>query len=236
MSDDLTLEVLHRAAPKSVRNQITQDTVNTINTALNDSAELHVYKENILGYLDVMQAGKFKINDYINAVKYCSLKLLGNSNVEAYTKTFPGRYQYFIDNDTQDRHIAGHISLYNKGILISKIMEQSLIPTHIINADLHQKAINQLAYLMMNAKSEKVQSDSASKLVDVLKIPETFKVELDIGLKEDDSIKELRQSTLELVKQQRLMLESGAMNPKEIAHSTIIQKEVDITDADIIDN
>ena len=235
MSDDLTIEVLHRAAPKSVRNQITQKTVDTINTALSDSAELHIYRENILGYLEVMKTGKFKISDYINAVKYCSLKLLGSTNVEAYTKTFPERYQYFLDNDTEDRHIGGHISLYNKGVLVSKIMEQSLVPIHIINADLHQKSINHLAYLMLHAKSEKVQGDSAAKLADILKMPETLKVELDIGIIEDDSIKELRETTLELVRQQKLAIEAGANTVKEIAHSKIIGNIAEIEDVEVVE-
>jgi hypothetical protein len=57
-------------------------------------------------------------------------------------------------------------------------------------------------------------------------------VELDIGVKEDSSIAALRQTTLELARQQRLMMESGAMNAQEIAHGKII---IDVV-ADEIDS
>ena len=111
-------------------------------------------------------------------------------------------------------------------------MGQTMMPVHIINADLHQKAINQLAFLMMNANSEKVQSDSAAKLVDALKPPETQKIELDIGLKEDDSIAELRKATMELVAQQRVSIAAGVA-VKEIAHSKIINDIIDVEATDV---
>ena len=75
---------------------------------------------------------------------------------------------------------------------------------------------------MMNAKSEKVRCDAANSLLTQLKMPETQKVELDIGVKEDGSIAALRATTMELARQQRLMMESGAMNAQEIAHGKLI--------------
>jgi len=228
MSSDLTLEVLQRVMPKNRRSNITQDTVDHINTALSDTAELHIFRENIISYIGVLQDGKYKIGDYLKAVKYCSLKLLGSSNIEAYTKTFPDRYQYFIDNDTESRHIAGHVSLYNKGALVNKIMEQTMVPHHILNMDMYQSALNTQTDLMLNAKSEKVRSDAANSILTHLKIPEALQVDVSIGVKEDDSIKELRQTTLELVAQQKLALQAGVNTVQEIAHSKIIRDVIDI--------
>ena len=51
-------------------------------------------------------------------------------------------------------------------------------------------------------------------------------MELDIGVKEDSSIAQLRQATLELARQQRLSMEAGQMNAQEIAHSQVVRKEV----------
>ena len=48
------------------------------------------------------------------------------------------------------------------------------------------------------------------------------KISLDVQVKEDDSVKELRDATLELVAQQRRMIESGAMNAKEVAEGKLI--------------
>jgi len=44
---------------------------------------------------------------------------------------------------------------------------------------------------------------------------------LDISMKEDGSIAALRATTMELARQQRLMVESGAMNAQEIAHGKL---------------
>ena len=74
---------------------------------------------------------------------------------------------------------------------------------------------------MSNAKSEKVRCDAANSLLTHLKMPETQKVELDIKVAEDSSIAALRASTLALSRQQRLMIEAGAMNSQEVAHSRL---------------
>jgi hypothetical protein len=53
-------------------------------------------------------------------------------------------------------------------------------------------------------------------------MPETQKVELEIGVKEDSSIAQLRQATLELARAQRLAMEAGQMNAQEVAHAKIV--------------
>ena len=234
-TEPLTIEQFKRALPKTRNTAITQEIVDGVNSIITDSATHDAYRENLLSYTTVLKNNNFKIGDYVRAVRYVTHRLLGCSNIVSWTKAFPERYQRLLNENASQATIDSTVSMYNKNMLVNKIMEQTLIPTHIINADLHQKAINQLAYLMMNANSEKVQSDSAGKLVDVLKIPETFKVELDIGFKEDDSIKELRETTLELVRQQKLAIEAGANTVKEIAHSKIIGNIAEIEDVEVVE-
>jgi hypothetical protein len=53
-------------------------------------------------------------------------------------------------------------------------------------------------------------------------MPETQKVELEIGVKEDSSIAQLRAATMELARAQRLAMESGASSAQEMAHAKII--------------
>jgi len=168
-----------------------------------------------------MADGRFKIADYVNAVKYVSHKLMGDSNIAAYTKTFPDKYQRFVQNGVDAKDIASYVTAYNKSKLVNLIFEQTLVPSYVLNQDLYQKALNVQAELMITAKSEKVRSDAANSLLTHLKMPETQKVELDIGVEEDSSIATLRATTLELARQQRLMVEAGAMNAQEVAHSKL---------------
>lgn len=228
MSEQLTKDQFVRVLPKHVKSRVTDELVDEINGLITDPKLRENYRENLLSYTSVLADGKYKIGDYINAVKYVSYKLLGSSNIEAYSKTFPDRFQRLVQEGADDKTISSYSTAYNKNKLVNLIFEQTLVPSHILNADLYQKALNVQAQLMISAASEKVRSDAANSLLTHLKMPETTKIELDVGIKVDKSIEDLRATTLELVKQQRLMLESGAMNAKEIAHSNLlIEGELD---------
>lgn len=218
----LTLDQFQLALPDKVKKSINQELIDQINNTLSDPEMFESYRDNLISYTKVMADGKFKVTQYIDAVRYVSFKLMGCTNIEAYTKTFPDKYQRFIQQGVQAKDIASYVTAYNKSKLVNLIFEQTLIPSHVLNQDLYQRALNVQADLMINAKSEKVRCDAANSLLTQLKTPEVKKVELDIGVKEDSSIAALRATTLELARQQRLMVESGAMNAQEIAHGRLI--------------
>ena len=218
----LTLDQFQLALPDKVKKSINQELIDQINNTLSDPEMYESYRDNLISYTKVMADGKFKVTQYIDAVRYVSFKLMGCTNIEAYTKTFPDKYQRFIQQGVQAKDIASYVTAYNKSKLVNLIFEQTLIPSHVLNQDLYQRALNVQADLMINAKSEKVRCDAANSLLTQLKAPEVKKVELDIGVKEDSSIAALRATTLELARQQRLMIESGAMNAQEVAHGKLI--------------
>lgn len=218
----LTLDQFKLALPDKVKKSINQELIDQINNTLSDPEMFEQYRDNLISYTKVMADGKFKVTQYIDAVRYVSFKLMGCTNIEAYTKTFPDKYQRFIQQGVQAKDIASYVTAYNKSKLVNLIFEQTLIPTHVLNQDLYQRALNVQADLMMNAKSEKVRCDAANSLLTQLKAPEVKKVELDIGVKEDSAIAALRQTTMELARQQRLMVESGAMNAQDVAHGRLI--------------
>lgn len=218
----LTVEQFKVALPDKVKKSINQELIDQINATLADPDMYEAYRDNLLSYTQVMGDGRFKIGDYVNAVKYVSHKLMGASNIDAYVKTFPDKYQRFITNGVAAKDIASYVTAYNKSKLVNLIMEQTLVPSYVLNQDLYQKALNVQAELMLTARSEKVRSDAAAHLLNALKMPEKQKVELEIGVKEDGSIAALRATTLELARQQRLMVQAGAMNAQEVAHSRLV--------------
>jgi hypothetical protein len=189
------------------------------------------YRDNLLSYTKVMADGRFKIDSYVDAVKYVSHKLMGATNIESYIKTFPVKYQNFVNQGVASKDIASYVTAYNKGKLVNLIFEQTLIPSYVLNQDLYQKALNVQAELMVSSHSDKVRCDAANSLLTHLKMPETQKVELEIGIKEDSSIAALRATTLELSRQQRLMMEAGAMNATEVAHSKLV---IDIESKEVV--
>ena len=218
----LTVDQFKTALPDKVKKSVNQELIDQINKTLSEPEMYEAYRDNLMSYTKVMADGRFKIQNYVDAVKYVSHKLMGCSNIEAYTKTFPDKYQNFLAQGVVAKDIASYVTAYNKSKLVNLIFEQTLIPSYVLNQDLYQKALNVQAELMVTANSEKVRCDAANSLLTHLKMPETQKVELEIGVKEDSSIAALRATTLELARQQRLMVESGAMNAQDIAHGKLI--------------
>lgn len=227
----LSVEQFRQALPEKVKRSINQELIDQINRTLSDPDMYEAYRDNLLSYTRVMADGRFKVTEYINAVKYVSHKLMGATNIEAYSKTFPDKITRFAAHGVSSKDIASYVTAYNKSKLVNLIFEQTLVPSYVLNQDLYQRALNVQADLMVSAKSEKVRSDAANSLLTHLKMPETQKVELDVKVKEDSSIAQLRASTLELARAQRLMLEAGAMNAQEVAHSRLV-REATVIDVD----
>jgi hypothetical protein len=225
----LTIDQFKQALPDKVKKSINQELIDQINTTLSDPEMFESYRENLLSYTKVMADGRFKVDSYVQAVKYVSHKLMGCTNIEAYTKTFTDKYQRFVQQGVQAKDIASYVTAYNKSKLVNLIFEQTLIPSYVLNQDLYQRALNVQADLMINSGSDKVRCDAANSLLTHLKMPETQKVELEIGVKEDSSIGALRQATLELARQQRLAMESGQMSAQEVAHAKLVI-DVDATE------
>jgi hypothetical protein len=226
----LSLEAFQKALPDKVKKSVNQELVDQVNKTLMDPEMFQNYRDNLMSYTRVMSDGRFKVDDYVNAVRYVSFKLMGATNIEAYTKAFPDKYADFVARGIQAKDIASYVTAYNKNKLVNLIFEQTLIPSWVLNQDLYQKALNVQAELMVSAHSEKVRTDAANSLLTHLKMPETQKVELEIGMKEDSSIGALRAATQELVRQQRLALESGQVSAQQVAHSRVAM--VDVVDVE----
>lgn len=228
--DVLSKEEFLSALPDQVRKNVNQTLVDQINHTLGDPDMYEQYRNNLLSYTSVMQEGRFKITDYVNAVKYVSNKLMGHTNAESYRRTFPEKYADWIKRGVPQKDMASHITAYNKTKLVNLIYGQTLIPIHVLNQDLMQEALNTQAELMRSAKSEMVRTNAANSLLNHLRPPETKKIELDIAVSEHSAIDALRQSTMELVAEQRKAISAGALNAKNVAESRIIQGEArDVT-------
>lgn len=207
----MTIEDVKRAVPAHLRASVTQSMVDTLNSISNDPVVAENIRGNFLSYTAVLKEGKFKTEDYIHAVSYVSFKLMGHTNEEAYARTFPQRYANLVAKGTSKKDISSYVSAFHRGKLVNLIMEQSLVPSWVLNQDLHQKALNRLADLMINARSEKVQADSAIGLLNALKKPETkggFQINLNQA--ESSGMKEMKDMLGQLAQQQRDLIEKGA--------------------------
>ena len=219
----LTPEQFKEVLPAQMKGSVNQIIIDKINDTLSNPDTMEMLRDNLIGYTSVMQQGKFKVANYIDAVKYVSYKVMGDTNLNAYIRTFPDKHADFVARGVAPKDIASYITAYNKSKLVNLIYEQTLVPVHILNADLFQKAINTQAQIMLDEDvSAKVRTEAANSLMTHLKRPETKKIELDITHKEDSAISLLREQTAKLVEQQRQGIATGQVKPEDAVNTPLV--------------
>lgn len=230
MSNLITVDQIKQAVPKQLKSSINQNIADIFNTLVkNDPIIAKQIKDNFITYNTVLTTGKYKMEDYLNAICYVTYKLMGLSNRDAYIKTFPNRYAKFKANNISLRDLDAYVSMYHKGKLVTSILEQSLIPTWLLNQDAYQEAVNTQVELMRTAKSEMVRATAANSLLTHLSRPEPKDNSLNININSSGSIiDDLKDSIVKLAKQQQELITKG-VSTKEIAEQNIIEvKEEDI--------
>lgn len=220
--DAITVDQFKEALPPNVRKSFNQSLIDKINATLTDPDMYESYRDNLLGYARVLADGKFKVQQYVDAVKFVSHRIAGATQIDAYSITFPDKIARFASQGVANKDIASYVSAYAKSKLVTLMMEQALVPTWLMNQDLFQEALNTQAVLMRTANSEKVRSDAANSILTHLKRPEAAKVQLDISVKEDSAIAALRDTTEQLVVQQRQMIQANLMNAQDVAQSRLV--------------
>lgn len=226
MADQLTLQQLTKALPANLKNSASQEMVDMVNNATTDPILAESIRDNFINYTGVLQNGKFKTKDYLKAVMYVSFKLMGNTNQEAYFKTFPDRYQILVAKGTSSKDIAAYVSAYNKNKLVNLILEQSLVPTWVLNQAVYQKAINQQAHLMMNAESEFVQQQAANSILTHLAKPKEVGPLINLDMRESSGMNELKDMLGDLARMQVSKINSGVPT-QAIAGQELVINESD---------
>ena len=218
----LTVADVSQAVPANLKSAVTQQFVDTINNVVADPDVAQQVRDNFITYASVLRDGKYRMQDYLNAVTYTSFKMMDMSNHDAWCSTFPQRYQALVAAGKSKKDISSHVSMYAKGKLVAAVAEASFIPTWILNRDIQQKAINRLADLMMNAASEKVQAEAASSLLTHLAKPKETGPLVNINMAESSGMNEMKDMLENLARQQQALIQGGATT-KEIAGQRIFE-------------
>lgn len=221
----LTVDQVQKALPPKLKTSATQSLVDLINGVSSDPLFAEQVRNNFISYTSVLQDGKYKTEDYLNAVTYVSFKLMGHSNQDAYFKTFPQRHANLVAKGTSSKDIAAYVSAYNKGKLVNAIMEQTLVPTWVLNQHLYQEALNVQADLMMNSGSDKVRCDAANSILTHLAKPKEAGPLINIDMRESSGMNELKEALAQMAKQQQELINSG-ISSRDVAAQRIMKAEV----------
>lgn len=223
----MTVDLLKATLPKALQGNATQELADHINNIALDPEVAEEVRSNFLSYTKVLQDGKFKTESYLDAVVYVTHKLMQYSNQDAWIRTFPQRYQTLVAKGADSKTISAHVAAYHANKLVNLILEQSIIPSWLLNRDVYQRAINTQFELMTDPDvSAKVRSDAANSILTHLKQPETQKVELEVGVKNSGGIGDLMATMSQLARQQQELIQRGVPARQVARDRLVIEGEV----------
>lgn len=212
----LTLTQVRDSVPANFRNNITEHMVSELNALSVDPEEARYMRENFVDFSQVLMEGRYKVGDYVKAVMYVSHKVMGKSNMASYIATFPDRYQSMIERKKEPKDISSIVTAYNKGQLVTKVMERAIVPSWVLNQGMFQKALQTQHDLMMDEDvSDKVRCEAANSLLSHLAKPVVNKAELKIEIGLNDGMAALEASLVEMSERQ---LNSITLDPNTSAN------------------
>ena len=189
-----------------------------------DPLLLENLRDNFVSYTSVLQDGRYKAEDYVTAVTYCTFKLMGMSNQDAYMHTFPNRHATLVAAGKTKKEISAYVAAYSKGKLVQAILEQAVIPVWLYNQDVYQKAINVQAKLMISAESELVRTQAANSLLTHLAKPKDSVPLNNIDMRPSSGMAELQNMLATLAEKQVNLIDQG-MTAKDIAAQRLVERK-----------
>lgn len=218
----LTIEEVTAAVPAQLRTSVSQHFVDMLNNLQVDPEMASNIKENFISYSGVLKEGRFKIEDYFNAVMYVSYKIMNMSNQDAYIRTFPQRHADLVARGATPKDISSYVAAYHKGKLVNLIMEQVMVPVWVLNQEMFQRALNVQFELMTDPDmSGKVRTDAANSILTHLKKPEKMDFQLNMNTPESSGMKELTAALTNLANAQLEQIKEGNMKTIDVASSKL---------------
>lgn len=224
----VTVQDIELAMPPSMKSVATQSLADSLNNLQADPDAAREIRANFITYAKVLTEGKFKVEDYLNAVTYASWKIAGYTNQDAYIATFPDRHAKMLASGKTAKDISAYVSMYHKNKLVNLILTQAAIPVYILNQDMFQRALNvQLDLATDPNQSGMVRTTAANSLLNALAKPKeaVAAAQINLNVVETDGIRELKNSIEELSRIQIEAMKSGK-SAAQIASMDITELEI----------
>lgn len=231
ISDTATLNLLKEVVPNEVSRWVSKELLTDIDKTEENSFKANAIKENLTNFAGILSDSRYRkseatVANYFKATQFCTYKLMGESSVTAFTKTFPKEYAKAITDRVSIEKLA---RVFESTPMCRSIMEYSMLPNWLLYAEVYADAINTQARLMRTAESEKVRCDAANSLLTHLGRPKEFKpTELTTqdasAIASDLSM--LKQAMMDLANMQQAKIINGE-STKTIAEGTIVSKTYD---------
>lgn len=196
-SQGITVEKLKKFLPKGSSTVVTQEIVDIIKRAEEDTGlDQNLVEEQVVSYMHLLN-GSVGVEKLVNAIKFCNLRLMqGVGNARAYSIVFPKKATEIA---ARGQSVDSFASMYNSTKLVTEINKLLIVPAYITYQPLYHAAIKKQFDLMngIGAKeddkvSAHVQHLAAGKLAELLEMPKENSIELKIGM--SDEAKSIQQT------------------------------------------
>jgi hypothetical protein len=218
---------------------IDENTVALINRA-NSDPEFNgdEFINQMITYRDVMTKNSASMQEYINALRFCAyLESTEDNYTQAYIKArchedFVRERMELPSDSSGYKELTFAASRYRKTPMVKDILIMADMPLYLMFQGARYQAVSVLATEMHTAMYSKDRIAAADKLLTHVKPPENIKVELDIGVKQENMIDKYEAMINQLVSTQKDQIAAGG-DLKAIANVAIVHTAVDYEDAEI---
>ncbi len=203
------------------------DEVISIITAIDTANESDgSFTDKVFSHLDVFKMGNNTPAEYVKACEFIMHYGYNKNKTESYKLTFPDRAQRMITEGKAEFIPRAAFGYFSNGI-VQNVLAQSAVSIGLIHANKIHDSINILYRLSQDSENERIQMESADKLLGHLTIEEknTFKVDHTVKTDKRDFIAEMKAEMGNMVSAQRTAILNGG-DVKKIANTPVIEAEL----------
>lgn len=220
-------EQLKRFLPKNKQHLATDNIVKLLQDPLDSSNIQEFIVENFISYTDLLKdSSAFGLKEYLNAIRFASHRMLGDTWLDCYKKTFPDRYDAHLAEGKSLDALRARADGFSRTKLVQSILSRGYIAPYILNQPLFQQALNTAANIMLDEDASAIARVQAAKTVlEYTKAPEVQKLQMDIGIKASDELVQLEETMNKFANVIYEGIQSGKISSKEAIESKIIDME-----------
>ena len=235
--EELTVAKLKGLFPAK-KTTITQETVDIINQVQsNPEFDGHKMVNNMVSLQGVMAKNSSSMTEFIEAITFCAFLEADDKFIEAYKKTF-GHRDFVRDRmesptiSKEYKELSSAASRYRKSPIVIDILTQANVPLYLMFQGTTFEAVGVLSKEMTQAPHAKDRIAAAKAILEHVKPPENVKIELDVGVKENNAIQELNDQLAKFASSTAIHLEAGSADLKKLG---AMKPKGEFDDEDIID-
>lgn len=224
----LSYDEIKEILPATIGKDLHPEAVLQLTRDMGSTEAVQAFRDNALGYRNVLEKGKFSAAEYFAAVKYMTYKAMGHNNRECYELTFPDRIER-LKKDHKYSNVNSYVHAYSRSRLIDLMTRQFSVPLYLLYHDKAHEAVETLASIMTDTKANTMaRVKAADSLLAHLAPPVDTKLDVQVSVKQTDEYDAIIGNISDIARHQRTSIDDGHRTAKEIAEARIVSEVHDV--------